>query len=65
MYIVFPQITEVSRKIYFTSYPNIKKFEKNEPFNSKEGPFLSKEELTELINACPLCQPALTLAFDS
>ncbi|MFX1277691.1 MAG: polysaccharide biosynthesis protein [Promethearchaeota archaeon] len=48
-YIIFPQITEVSKHLDLTKYPNIKKFDKTKPFNTKEGPFLSKKELKDLL----------------
>ena len=50
MYIIFPQLTEVSKKIKLTNYPNIKKFDLKKPINSKEGPFLSKDELKEFLS---------------
>ena len=49
MYIVLPQLTEVSTKIDLSKNPNIKKFDSNKPFNSKDGPFLSKTEIKEFL----------------
>lgn len=49
MYIIFPQITEVSTKIHYDKYPNLKKFDKSIPFNSKDGPFLSKMEIKDFL----------------
>ena len=49
MYIIFPQITEVSNKIDLNQYPNIKKFDGSKPINSRNGPFLSKEEIKDLL----------------
>lgn len=48
MFIIFPQLTEVSRKIDESKYPNLRNFDGKSAFNSKEGPFLSKEEIKEL-----------------
>ena len=48
MYIIFPQLTElseVSRVIDMSKYPDIKKFDVSQPFDSRNGPFLSKEEI--------------------
>lgn len=50
MYVIFPQISEVSSKIDLNKYPNIRKFDKSKLFNSKDGPFLSKKEIKELLN---------------
>ncbi|MEE9379277.1 MAG: polysaccharide biosynthesis protein [Candidatus Lokiarchaeia archaeon] len=49
LYIIFPQLTEVYKKIDLSEYPNIKKFDKSKPFNSKNGPFLSKKEIKEFL----------------
>lgn len=49
MYIIIPQITEVSTKIDLNKYHNIKKFDQSKPFNTKDGPFLSKKEIKEFI----------------
>ena len=49
MYIIIPQITEVSTKIDLSKYHNIKKFDQTKPFNTKNGPFLSKKEIKEFI----------------
>lgn len=49
LYIIFPQITEISRKLDLNRYPEIKKYEKTKPFTSKEGPFLSKSEIKSFI----------------
>ncbi|MFX1256282.1 MAG: polysaccharide biosynthesis protein [Promethearchaeota archaeon] len=50
MYIILPQITEVSTAIDINKYPNIKKFDFKDPFNSKDSPLLSKEEIKELLD---------------
>ena len=49
MYVILPQITEVSQRINVDFYPNIKKFDINKTFNSKDGPFLSKKEIYEYL----------------
>jgi len=50
MYVIAPQyITEVSRETDLEKYPEIKKFDITRPFNSKNGPFLSKEEILEFL----------------
>ena len=49
MYLIFPQLTEVSRKIDMDKFPNSKKFDSIKPFNSKFGPFLSKKDIKELL----------------
>jgi FlaA1/EpsC-like NDP-sugar epimerase len=49
IYMIEPQITELSNRIDFEKYPNIKKFDNNLPFNSNDGPFLSKEEIKEFL----------------
>ncbi len=48
--IIFPQLTEVSRNLDLTKYPEIKKYRKTEPFTSKEGPFISKSAIKKLIS---------------
>ena len=49
MYLIFPQLTEVSKKIDIDKIPNLKKFDVTTPFNSKFGPFLSKKDIKELL----------------
>ncbi len=49
MHLIFPQLTEVSRKIDMDKFPNLKKFDSTKPFNSKFGPFLSKKDIKELL----------------
>ena len=49
MYVIVPQITEISQKINLNLFPNIKKFDINKPFNSKDGPFISKNEIYEYL----------------
>ena len=49
MYIIFPQLTEVSTRLEQNKYPNLKKFDSSEPFNSRDGPFLSKNEIKEFL----------------
>jgi FlaA1/EpsC-like NDP-sugar epimerase len=49
MYLIFPQLTEVSRKIDMDKFPNLKKIDNTIPFNSKIGPYLTKKEIKELL----------------
>lgn len=49
MYVIFPQLIEVSKEIDKKKYPNLKKFNKSKPFNSKDGPFLSKKEIYNML----------------
>lgn len=49
MYIIFPQLTEVSKKIDLEKYPNVRKFDNSKPFNSKFAPFLTKIEIEEFL----------------
>lgn len=49
MYLIFPQITEVSTKIDLELYPNIKKFDSAKPINSKNNYLLSKKEIMEFL----------------
>ena len=49
MYVILPQITEVSSRLDLNKYPNIRKFDRSKPFNSKDGPFLTKNEINELL----------------
>ena len=49
MYLILPQLTEVSRKIDIEKIPNLKKLDSNTPFDSKFGPFLSKKDIKELL----------------
>ncbi len=44
-FIIIPQITEVSIKIDLSKYPHIKRFDENNPFDSKEEHLLSKNEI--------------------
>jgi FlaA1/EpsC-like NDP-sugar epimerase len=49
MYIIIPQLPEVSLNIDINAYPNSKKFDFTKPFNSKGGPFLIKEEIKNFL----------------
>lgn len=49
MYIVIPQLTEVSKELDLKKFNDLKKFDKSKPYNSKEGPFLSKLELKDFL----------------
>jgi len=49
MYIIIPQLPEVSLDIDINAYPNSKKFDLTKPFNSKGGPFLIKEEIKKFL----------------
>lgn len=49
MYVIIPQILEVSNKIYIEKFPNIKNFDINTPFNTKNGPFLNKDEIKDFL----------------
>ena len=51
MYLIVPQITELSYdiKIDNKQFPGIKKFDSSKQFNSMEGPFLSKEEIKDFL----------------
>jgi len=49
MYIIIPQITEVSIKIDLSKYPNLKKFDHSKPFSTMSEHLLSKEEIQEFI----------------
>jgi len=49
LYIIFPQLKEISEKIRVENYPNIKKFDNSKPFISKNGPFLSKNEIKQFL----------------
>jgi len=49
MYVIIPQMTEVSTKIDLNKYPNITKFDCSKPFNTRKGPFLSKDELKDFL----------------
>ena len=49
MYIITPQLPEVSMNIDITKYPKSKKFDGSKPFNSKDGPFLSKGEIKKFL----------------
>lgn len=49
MYVIFPQLTEVFKRINLNKYPNIKKFDGSKPFNSKMGLYLSKQEIKDFL----------------
>ncbi len=49
MYIIIPQITEVSTKIDLKKYPNLKKLDRSKPFNTNSEPLLSKEKIREFL----------------
>ncbi len=49
IYIIIPQLPEVSLNIDIDAYPNSKKFDISKPFNSKGGPFLIKEEIKKFL----------------
>jgi len=49
MYVIIPQLTEVYQKLDLNKYSNVKKFDKNKPFNSKEAPLLTKEEIKNFL----------------
>ena len=49
IFIIFPQITELFEEIDLSKYKDIKKFDIKKPFNSKDGPFLSKEEILDFL----------------
>ena len=49
MYVIIPQLPEVSNTINVKSYPSAKKFDCTKPFSSKSGPFLSKKEISQFL----------------
>ncbi|MFW9988897.1 MAG: polysaccharide biosynthesis protein [Candidatus Odinarchaeota archaeon] len=49
MFIIFPQLTEVSMKLDLNKYPKISPFNHSKPFNSKGGPFLSKKQIHDFL----------------
>ncbi len=49
MYVIFPQLTEVSTKIEINEYRGIRKFDGSMPINSNRGPFLSKKEIKQFL----------------
>ena len=49
LYVIFPQLTEVTRKIDPSKYPNIRKFDKTKSFNSRTSPILSKQEIMDFL----------------
>lgn len=49
MYVIFPQITEVTSKIDLNNYENIRKFDNFKPFNSKDSPLLSKQDIMNFL----------------
>jgi len=51
IFIILPQIKEIFSKINLSQFTNLKKFDQSQPFNTKNGPFLSKQEIKRyLIN---------------
>ncbi len=48
-YIIFPQMTEITKEKDLKKYPNIKQFDINKPSKSNQGPFLTKEEIKEFL----------------
>lgn len=49
MCVIIPQLPEVSMDIDIIKYPKSKKFDISKPFNSKDGPFLSKGEIKKFL----------------
>ncbi|MBN1800516.1 MAG: polysaccharide biosynthesis protein, partial [Candidatus Lokiarchaeota archaeon] len=49
MYNVIPQLNDLVDLINFSKYKNVKKFDETLPFNSAEGPFLSKKEIKDFL----------------
>lgn len=49
MFVIIPQLRDISSKLNLKLYPNIKKFELSNFSNSNEGPFLSKNEIKDLL----------------
>ena len=49
MFVIKPQLTDVSNEIDLEKYPAIKIFDKSKPFNSEDGPFLTKREIQEFL----------------
>jgi len=49
MYVIVPQLTEVSNAINLKLYDNIKKFDNTQPFNSRDTYLLSEEEIKEFL----------------
>ena len=49
MYIIIPQLTEISTEIDIEKYPKMIKFDGSKPFNSKKGPYLTKEEIKNFL----------------
>jgi len=47
IYMILPQITEISTRINLKKYLNMVMFDGKSPFNSKDGPFLSRKEIKE------------------
>jgi len=48
-YVILPQLKEVSNNIKKDLFENISKFDASKPFNSKNGPFLSKKEIFDYL----------------
>ena len=49
MYIIIPQLIPVLSKLDLSKFKNLKRFNKETPFNSKEGPFLTKKEIKDFL----------------
>ncbi|KKN46128.1 hypothetical protein LCGC14_0675990 [marine sediment metagenome] len=49
MYVIIPQLPEVSMDIDITNYPKSKKFDVSNPFNSEDSHFLSKGEIKKFL----------------
>ena len=49
LYVIIPKIIKDLYILDINGYPTLKKFDNSKPFNSKEGPFLSKEEIREFL----------------
>jgi len=49
MYLIIPHIAEHVYKVDLSKYSNIRKFDRNKPFCSKDGPFLKKEEILKYL----------------
>lgn len=49
LYIIFPQLTEVSKRIDLNHYPHLKVFDPTNPFNSRDDIYLSKQELRDFL----------------
>lgn len=49
MFIILPQLTEISTKIKLSKYPNVMKFDENKPFNSRDQYNISKAEIEKFL----------------